>query len=154
MTLWNIYRLDTDAELVCSCISSENLTYTLSWPSTLWSFILVRTEMISRVQMCFSGMKERSHHVQVTDVWDCWDEGYSARGRLGFICLLACSSSWRAERKDFTLSETKGNTVYCLWLELTKHFIRHEGQRLCKGHWSNMLSLSCNLGVNRWQNIK
>lgn len=37
--------------------------------------------------------------------------GYRARERLGLICLLACSSSWRAERKDLTLSETRPNTI-------------------------------------------
>lgn len=31
--------------------------------------------------------------------------GYSARGRFGLICLLACSSSWSAERNDLTLSD-------------------------------------------------
>lgn len=31
----------------------------------------------------------------------------TARGLFGLICLLACSSSWRAARKDFTLSVMK-----------------------------------------------
>ncbi len=34
---------------------------------------------------------------------------YSARGLLGVICWLACSSSWSAERKDLTLSERREN---------------------------------------------
>lgn len=34
---------------------------------------------------------------------------YSARGLLGVICWLACSSSWSAERKDLTLSERRDN---------------------------------------------
>lgn len=36
---------------------------------------------------------------------------YSARGRLGVICLLACSSSWSVQRKDLTLSERKDKSM-------------------------------------------
>lgn len=36
---------------------------------------------------------------------------YSARGLLGVICWLACSSSWSAERKDLTLSGRRENTT-------------------------------------------
>lgn len=58
-------------------------------------------------------------HIQQTEVikqsWAvtsdhrCFCGVYSARGLLGVICLLACSSSCRVQRKDLTLSERQEN---------------------------------------------
>lgn len=41
---------------------------------------------------------------------------YNARGLLGVICLLACSSCWSAQRKDLTLSERREN----IWAQAPK----------------------------------
>lgn len=49
--------------------------------------------------MAFSSLMNSQHHRETSR-----SGFYSARGLLGVICLLACSSSWRAQRKDLTLS--------------------------------------------------
>ncbi len=66
--------------------------------------------------------------------------GYSARGRLGLICLLACSSSWRVERNDLTLSDNSSRHA-----SINNH---HQGNTERKEHSRECFTSELNKDLN------
>ncbi len=66
--------------------------------------------------------------------------GYSARGRLGLICLLACSSSWRVERNDLTLSDNSSRHA-----PINNH---HQGNTERKEHSRECFTSELNKDLN------